>query len=78
MLYPSIDKLMEKVDSKYKLVTVAAKRARKLQEKEGLLIDKPVSHKFVGKALEEISAGELMVRVDEPTTQDEETDETTV
>lgn len=78
MLYPSIDKLMEKVDSKYKLVTVAAKRARKLQEKEGLLIDKPVSHKFVGKALEEISAGELMLRVDDPTTQDEEADETTV
>lgn len=31
MLYPSIDSLMEKLDSKYTLVTVAAKRARQLQ-----------------------------------------------
>jgi DNA-directed RNA polymerase subunit omega len=74
MLYPSIDNLMEKVDSKYKLVTVAAKRARKLQEKSPLLIDKPVSHKFVGRALEEISAGELRVRVDLSSTLDEETE----
>jgi DNA-directed RNA polymerase subunit omega len=75
MIYPSIDNLMEKVDSKYKLVTVAAKRARKLQEKSPLLIDKPVSHKFVGKALEEISAGELTVRVDEALTLEEEAEE---
>jgi DNA-directed RNA polymerase subunit omega len=32
MLYPSIDLLMQKVDSKYKLVTVVAKRARELQD----------------------------------------------
>ncbi|MBM6618501.1 DNA-directed RNA polymerase subunit omega [Bacillus suaedaesalsae] len=75
MLYPSIDKLMDKVDSKYKLVTVAAKRARKLQEKEGLLIDKPVSHKFVGKALEEISAGELLIRVDDTKSPEEMAEE---
>lgn len=28
MLYPSIDNLLLKIDSKYSLVTVAAKRAR--------------------------------------------------
>jgi DNA-directed RNA polymerase subunit omega len=72
MLYPSIDNLMDIVDSKYKLVTVAAKRARKLQEKAPLLIDKPVSHKFVGRALEEISAGELTMRVDQSSGLDEE------
>lgn len=32
MLYPSIDALMEKADSKYFLVVAAAKRARQLQD----------------------------------------------
>lgn len=72
MLYPSIDTLMNKVDSKYKLVTVAAKRARNLQDKHSLLISKPVSHKYVGKALEEISARLLSVRAEQTTTLDEE------
>lgn len=31
MLYPSIDNLLLKIDSKYSLVTVAAKRARYMQ-----------------------------------------------
>ncbi|WP_369795770.1 DNA-directed RNA polymerase subunit omega [Anoxybacillus sp. KU2-6(11)] len=34
MLYPSIDLLITKLDSKYTLVTVAAKRARQLQVKK--------------------------------------------
>ncbi|KXG10495.1 DNA-directed RNA polymerase subunit omega [Anoxybacillus rupiensis] len=59
MLYPSIDLLMEKLDSKYTLVSVAAKRARQLQEKDDLTIERPVSKKFVGKALEEIAAGHI-------------------
>ncbi len=68
MLYPSIDTLMDKIDSKYKLVTLASKRARKLQEKDTLLLEKPVSHKFVGKALEEIEAGLLRVKPNQQTT----------
>ncbi|WP_110112886.1 DNA-directed RNA polymerase subunit omega [Bacillus sp. CGMCC 1.16541] len=56
MLYPSIDSLMQKLDSKYTLVTVAAKRARQLQVNDNSEIAKPVSHKHVGKALEEINA----------------------
>ncbi|APH05306.1 DNA-directed RNA polymerase subunit omega [Bacillus weihaiensis] len=59
MLYPSIDVLMNKLDSKYTLVTVAAKRAREMQEINDEQIAKPVSHKFVGKALEEINEGLL-------------------
>ncbi|MDF2945926.1 MAG: DNA-directed polymerase subunit omega [Bacillales bacterium] len=59
MLYPSIDELMNKVDSKYILVTLASKRARNLQDKSPLLLSKPKSHKYVGKALEEIFADEL-------------------
>ncbi|OAS83386.1 MULTISPECIES: DNA-directed RNA polymerase subunit omega [Metabacillus] len=59
MLYPSIDVLMNKLDSKYTLVTVAAKRAREMQELSDQQIAKPVSFKYVGKALEEINAGLL-------------------
>ncbi|GAA0358864.1 DNA-directed RNA polymerase subunit omega [Bacillus horti] len=54
MLYPSIDVLLEKLDSKYTLVSVASRRARQLREKNNLLIEKPRSAKYVGKALEEI------------------------
>ncbi len=56
MLYPSIDKLLEKIDSKYTLVTVSSKRAREMKENKerGPLIEDPVSVKPVGIALEEI------------------------
>lgn len=59
MLYPSIDVLMNKLDSKYTLVTVSAKRAREMQEENDQQIVKPVSFKYVGKALEEIDSGLL-------------------
>jgi DNA-directed RNA polymerase subunit omega len=62
MLYPSIDSLLEKIDSKYSLVSVAAKRARQMQIKNDSRIEKPVSHKQVGKALEEIHSGKLTYR----------------
>ncbi|MGV3487802.1 MAG: DNA-directed RNA polymerase subunit omega [Tuberibacillus sp.] len=57
MLYPSIDSLLSKIDSKYTLVTIAAMRAREIQRESNLFIEKPKSHKEVGKALEEISQG---------------------
>ena len=63
MLYPSIDSLMTKIDSKYSLVSVAAKRARQLQISEATLLDHYVSHKNVGKALEEIDADKLFYRL---------------
>ncbi|PLR77582.1 DNA-directed RNA polymerase subunit omega [Bacillus sp. V3-13] len=59
MLYPSIDSLMTKIDSKYSLVSVAAKRARNLQQDGKPRLDKYVSHKNVGKALEEIYKDKL-------------------
>lgn len=62
MLYPSVDKLMDKMNSKYTLVTVAAKRARLMQINEDQKIEKTVSHKSVGKALEEIDKGLLSYR----------------
>lgn len=54
MLYPSIDRLLDKVDSKYSLVVAAAKRARKLREGAKSELRTPKSHKQVGIALEEL------------------------
>lgn len=54
MLYPSIDKLLEKVDSKYSLVVAASKRARALKDGAKSDLKDPVSHKHVGFALEEL------------------------
>lgn len=65
MLYPSIDKLMNVIDSKYSLVSVAAKRARQLQEENNPHLEKYRSHKFVGKALEEIYDGVLTMKESE-------------
>ncbi|HGH7175213.1 TPA: DNA-directed RNA polymerase subunit omega [Bacillus wiedmannii] len=56
MLNPSIDSLLTKIDSKYTLVTVAAKRAREMQLADNCVLEQPVSHKCVGKSLEEIDA----------------------
>lgn len=54
MLYPSIDKLLDKVDSKYSLVVAAAKRARMLRDGAKSEVRQKRSHKYVGLALEEI------------------------
>lgn len=64
MRYPSIDQLVEKTNSKYKLVVGAAKRAKELQynsENEKPLIDNYHSKKNLGIALEEIVEGKLKV-----------------
>lgn len=63
MLYPSIDSLLEKIDSKYSLVSVAAKRARAMSQVRDERLPKYVSYKYVGKALEEIYSGELTYRI---------------
>jgi DNA-directed RNA polymerase subunit omega len=54
MLYPSIDTLLEKLDSKYTLVAVASKRAREIRDQNNQYLHKTVSYKHVGIALEEI------------------------
>lgn len=51
--YPSIDKLLTKIDSKYKLAYASAKRAKIIKEEEYTAID-PKCSKPVGIALEEI------------------------
>lgn len=52
MIYPSVDKLLRKVDSKYTLVIASAKRARELMQQT-----KPMGTKPVTAALEEIEQG---------------------
>lgn len=59
MLYPSVDSMKEKIDSKYILVTLASKRAREIQEEGNKLLPVYQAKKDVGKALEEIVAGVL-------------------
>jgi DNA-directed RNA polymerase subunit omega len=54
MLYPSIDELIHKTDSKYMLVVAAAKRARMLRDGTKSELQAPQSNKQVGVALEEI------------------------
>ncbi|UFU00977.1 DNA-directed RNA polymerase subunit omega [Radiobacillus kanasensis] len=59
MLEPSIDALQEKINSKYTLVTLSARRARQMQETKRVHVENPKSHKYVGIALEEIQADKL-------------------
>lgn len=58
MIYPSIDQLIDKVDSKYTLVIAAAKRARMLNEDAPRLVVSD-STKNVSVALEEIATGKI-------------------
>lgn len=58
MLYPSIDELMDIVDSKYTLVVAAAKRARKLQE-HNMNLPGASTTKNVSRALWEIHNGTI-------------------
>ncbi|MGG1514729.1 DNA-directed RNA polymerase subunit omega [Paenibacillus oryzisoli] len=54
MLYPSIDKLLDIVDSKYSLVVAASKRARSLRDGAKSDLKGHKAHKQVGFALEEL------------------------
>ena len=58
MIYPSIDILITKVDSKYTLVIAAAKRARMLNEGAPRLLTTN-SIKDVSVALEEIALDKI-------------------
>lgn len=64
MRYPSIDKLLEVVDSKYKLAYIAAKRAKEIQGNEEDFEDYQCV-KAVGIALEEIIEGKITVEFEE-------------
>ena len=57
MIYPSIDKLLNKVGSKYLLVNLIARRAKEMREYDHYQMkeNEYVSKKNLGRALEEVS-----------------------
>lgn len=58
MINPSLDVLVEKVDSKYTLVVLAAKRAREIMDGDAPLADSK-SNKQVTIALEEVAQDKI-------------------
>lgn len=64
MIYPSIDKLLNIVDSKYQLVHIAARRSKQIS-KDGYLQMRGSQYKCVkniGRSLEEVSEGLIEVK----------------
>lgn len=59
IITPSINTLLDKVDSKYSLVVLASKRARQLLDGEELKVQAQ-STKDVTNALEEIAKGKIL------------------
>ncbi len=64
MLYPSIDKLLNIVDSKYKLVHVASKRSKQMLENNHYQMRECdyQSKKGLGRALEEVEKGLITIK----------------
>ena len=60
MLKPSIDTLLDHVNSKYSLVILSSKRAHELDAGAQPTLDSFESVKSVGQALEEIDAGTVI------------------
>lgn len=61
MIYPSIDKLLNQVGSKFLLVNIVSKRVKEMEEEEYYQLSEYKSAKNIGKALEEVSKGLIHV-----------------
>ncbi|MDQ0159147.1 DNA-directed RNA polymerase subunit omega [Alkalibacillus sp. S2W] len=61
ILEPSVDNLLEKIDSKYAIVIAASSRARELHDEQNYMLDDHKSPKYVGQALEEIIEDKLTI-----------------
>lgn len=63
MIYPSIDKLLNQVGSKYLLVNIVSKRAHEIEETNHLQLkeNEYVSKKPIGRALEELAKDKIML-----------------
>ena len=64
MLYPSIDKLLNIVDSKYMLVHVASKRSKQMLDNKHFQIkeNEYTNKKELGRAMEELEKGFITVK----------------
>jgi DNA-directed RNA polymerase subunit omega len=60
--YPSIDKLLEIVDSKYRLALIISKRAKAIDQGAPVLLEKTDNVKPVGIALEELISDKLIIK----------------
>ena len=58
LIKPTLESLMKRVDSKYTLVTLAAKRARQLTDGDKPLVDVDTTE-VVSIAMEEIDQGKI-------------------
>lgn len=67
MIYPSIDKLLLHVDSKYRLVHVAAQRSNEISETGHLQMPEEdyVSSKNIGRALEEVEKDLIIIKTNQ-------------
>ena len=63
MLYPSVDKILTKVESKYLLVHVASKRSKQMLEYDHYQLkqEEYKNKKELGRALEEVDKGLVKV-----------------
>lgn len=63
MIYPSIDKLLNIVSSKYELVHIAARRSKEMTRNEHYQLreNEYKCSKNIGRALEEVLEGKLIV-----------------
>jgi len=63
MIYPSIDKLLNQVGSKYLLVNIVSKRAHEIEETNHLQLkeNEYVSKKPIGRALEEVAKDKIIL-----------------
>lgn len=66
MIYPSIDKILNIIDSKYELVHIISKRSRQMAANGHYQMPeyKYVSKKNLGRALEEIAENLITVKKD--------------
>ena len=76
MIYPSIDKLLNQVGSKYLLVNIVSKRAKEMDETSFYQMkeNEYVSTKNIGRALEEVAKNLIHIdKFEKPTDDDTET-----
>ncbi len=66
MLFPSIDKILNLVDSKYELVHIVAKRSKEMAKNGHYQLpdEEYDSVKPIGRALEEVEKGLIVIKKD--------------
>ena len=63
-MHPSVDKILNIVDSKYKLVHVASRRSKQMLENKHFQVkqNEYVNKKEIGRALEEVEKGLITIK----------------